>query len=121
MEQSIATAVNKEPFSIKRMFMRCLPFQEFKKEQQTESFISAIRLQILNNEVKVCRKITLKGLYGEQQRLQDFVSAFKARIYEQVQCLPESKKKQTSNSYNGGNTNHGHNSIVKRQSGRIKT
>ena len=28
MEQSIATAVNKEPFSLKKMFMKCLPFQE---------------------------------------------------------------------------------------------
>lgn len=27
MEQSIATAVNKEPFSITKMILKCLPFQ----------------------------------------------------------------------------------------------
>lgn len=27
MEQSIATAVNKEPFSITKMLLKCLPFQ----------------------------------------------------------------------------------------------
>ncbi|MFS8159769.1 MAG: hypothetical protein ACMG6E_06075 [Candidatus Roizmanbacteria bacterium] len=32
MEQGTATAVNKEQFSFKRMFMRCIPFQDFKKE-----------------------------------------------------------------------------------------
>lgn len=33
MEQNIATAVNKEPFSFKRMFMKCIPFQDtFKKD-----------------------------------------------------------------------------------------
>ena len=69
MEQNFATAVNKEPFSLKRMFMRCFPFQDFKKEQPTDSFISAVRLQISVNEFKSCRKITLKGLYGEYNRL----------------------------------------------------
>ena len=69
MEANIATAVNKEPFSIKRMFLRCLPFSDLKKEHHSESFISAIRLQINVNEVKCCRKLTLKGLYGEYNRL----------------------------------------------------
>ena len=82
MEQNIATAVNKEPFSIKRMFMRCIPFQESKKESPNDTFISAVRLQITVNEVKVCRKITLKGLYGEFQRLSDFINVFKAKIDE---------------------------------------
>ena len=44
MEQSIATAVNKEPFSIKRMFLRCIPFGVDKLEQPNESSISAVRL-----------------------------------------------------------------------------
>ena len=26
MEQTIATAVNKEPFSLRKMFLKCLPF-----------------------------------------------------------------------------------------------
>lgn len=28
MEQTIATAVNKEPFSLKKIFMKCFPFGE---------------------------------------------------------------------------------------------
>jgi hypothetical protein len=89
MEQTIATAVNKEPFSIKRMFMRCIPFSaDFKQRDQNESFISAIRLQLSVNEVKCCRKIALKGLYGDHTRLQEFTNAFKNKIHEQVSTLP---------------------------------
>lgn len=69
MEQGTATAVNKEQFSIKRMFMRCLPFQDFKREQPSDSPISAIKLEIRVNEIKVCRKIILKGIYGEFHRI----------------------------------------------------
>jgi hypothetical protein len=69
MESNLATAVNKEPFSIKRMFLRCLPFSgDSKKEQPNESTISAVRLQISVNEAKCCRKITVKGLYGDSVR-----------------------------------------------------
>lgn len=66
MESNLATAVNKEPFSFKKMFMRCLPFSsENKKEQPSESMISAVRLQLNVNEAKCCRKISVKGLYGD--------------------------------------------------------
>jgi hypothetical protein len=78
MEATMATAVNKEPFSIKRMFLRCLPFSgDAKREQPSESSISAVRLQLTVNEAKCCRKITLKGLYGDPARLQEFIQAFK--------------------------------------------
>ncbi|CDW76663.1 UNKNOWN [Stylonychia lemnae] len=82
MEQSLATAVNKEPFSIKKMFMRCIPFSDGKNSQQNDSFISAIRIQISVNEQKCCRKIHLKGLYGEITRLQEFSNSFKNKINE---------------------------------------
>ena len=96
MEQNLATAVNKEPFSIKRMFLRCIPFSDLKREQSSESFISAIRLQITVNDVKCCRKIALKGLYGEFSRLQEFSTAFKNKIYEHVNSMPEESKKRDS-------------------------
>jgi len=51
------------------MFLRCIPFQDFNREQPSENFISAIRLTISVNEIKCCRKMTLKGLYGEPTRL----------------------------------------------------
>ena len=75
MEQTIATAVNKEPFSLKRMFLKCLPFSEGKGGNMTsESPISAVRLHIIVNDVKGCRKITLKGLYGDSELLKTFIS-----------------------------------------------
>jgi hypothetical protein len=92
MEQTSATAVNKEPFSIKKMFLRCIPFSDFKKEQPNESFISAIKLEISVNEVKCCRKIKLKGLYGSFNRIQEFINSFRSQINEKVKVLPENKK-----------------------------
>ncbi len=89
MEQTSATAVNKEPFSIKKMFMRCIPFSDYKKEQPTESFISAIKLEISVNEVKCCRKIKLKGVYGSFSRLQEFINSFRSAVNEKVSKLPE--------------------------------
>ena len=66
MEERIATAVNKEPFSIKKMFMRCLPLGASSTSSGgTSSAITALRCQIGVNDVKGCRKITLKGLYGD--------------------------------------------------------
>ena len=66
MDQTIATAVNKEPFSIKQMLLKCFPFTEKGTRQDSkESPISAVRLQLSVNDLKGCRKITLKGLYGD--------------------------------------------------------
>ena len=81
MEQTIATAVNKEPFSLKRMFLKCLPFTEDKGGNMTsESPISAVRLQISINDVKGCRKIFLKGLYGDSELLKQFIAQFRIKL-----------------------------------------
>jgi hypothetical protein len=72
MEPNNATSVNKEPFSLKKMFMRCNPFSN--QAETSNNSISAIKLQIQVNEVKCCRKITLKGLYGENNKLQEFIN-----------------------------------------------
>jgi metal-responsive CopG/Arc/MetJ family transcriptional regulator len=66
--------------------MRCNPFADSKKEQEG-NHLSAVRLQISVNEIKCCRKIALKGLYGEQARLQDFLIAFKNKLHDQVVAL----------------------------------
>lgn len=88
MEQTIATAVNKEPFSLKRIFMKCFPFSESgtRKGSQTprDSPITAIRLQISVNEVKGCRKLTLKGLYGDTELLRAFIQGFRNRMHKLV-------------------------------------
>jgi hypothetical protein len=65
MEQTMATAVNKEPISFKRMFFNCLPFQsKDQKQEGADACISAVRLQISFNDAKNCRKVIVKGLYG---------------------------------------------------------
>ena len=89
MEQTIATAVNKEPFSLKRMFMRCFPFVEGGKGSlggnlTQDSPISAVRLQISVNDIKGCRKITLKGLYGDIDLLKAFVASFRVKMHQLV-------------------------------------
>ena len=98
MEQTIATAVNKEPFSLRKMFLKCLP--SFQQQDTTKgamggsrpsqgnltnnSPISAVRLQITVNDVKGCRKITLKGLYGDAELLKNFIAAFRVKLHELV-------------------------------------
>ena len=54
--------------------------------------ISAIRLQISVNEAKCCRKIALKGLYGDPVKLSEFTQAFKVKIQESVENLPSDPK-----------------------------
>ena len=123
MEQNIATAVNKEPFSITKLFCKCLPFQGMISQGGTNSdgqtefednfdgnttqninaqpTISAIRLQISVNEVKCCRKISLKGVYGDPGILKVFISHYKKRIHELVSRLPGGG---TNPEFNGGTT-----------------
>ena len=85
MEQTIATAVKKEPFSFMKMLENCLPVKnsqqrKIDKNMTDESPISAIRLQITVNDVKGCRKIFLKGLYGNTELLKNFMAQFKAKL-----------------------------------------
>ena len=85
MEENIATAVNKEPFSLRKMFLKCLPFVENKNGGlQTNSPISAVRLYILVNDIKGCRKITLKGLYGDSELLKRFFAQFRQKLQSLV-------------------------------------
>ena len=72
------------------MFMRCIPFHsDYKRggDHPSESYISAIKLEIRVNEVKCCRKIILKGVYGEFNRLQEFVNVFRGKVHESVSVM----------------------------------
>lgn len=42
------------------------------------------------NEVKCCRKITLKGIYGQPQVLKTLIQQFKKRVGEATQGIPGS-------------------------------
>ena len=85
MDQTIATAVNKEPFSLKRMFLKCLPFNEGRGgNMSSNSPISAVRLHIMINDVKGCRKIALKGLYGDSDLLKTFITQYKIKLQQLI-------------------------------------
>jgi hypothetical protein len=72
--------VNKENVSFKQMLLKCLPFtQSGAKTEDKESPISAVRLQLSVNDIKGCRKVALKGLYGDQALLKQFIDNFRAR------------------------------------------
>ncbi len=46
-----------------------------------------MRLSINVNEVKSCRKITLKGVYGDSELLKNFISLFKKKVQENLHGL----------------------------------
>ena len=46
--------------------------------------ISAVRLHITVNDVKGCRKIILKGLYGDSDLLKAFICLFRQRLHALV-------------------------------------
>ena len=73
--------------------------------------ISAVRLQISVNDAKACRKITLKGLYGEKELLENFINTFKTQIHEQVANLSLNSKNN-----NGANSSR----VLKKNSNRGK-
>ena len=60
-----------------------------------------MRLQISVNEIKCCRKISLKGVYGDAAILKLFISQYRKRIHELVSRLPGGVN---TPEYNGGTT-----------------
>ena len=60
--------------------MKCLPSGQGCKGNHVESTISAVRLQISVNDDKGCRKIALKGIYGDKLILKQFVDAYKKKL-----------------------------------------
>ena len=103
MDQTIATAVNKEPFSFKTMLLKCFPFTERgDRSDSKESPISAVRLQLSVNDLKGCRKLTLKGLYGDQELLKTFIANFRTRT---INLVNSQQQKQQSRPTPRGSTN----------------
>jgi hypothetical protein len=66
------------------MFSRCFPLD--KHGEAEPDMISAIRLQILVNDVRTCRKIMIKGLYGDHDMLKTFISDFKIKLITLVKA-----------------------------------
>jgi len=71
------------------MLMNCLPVKQGQQRRgdgnmTNESPISAVRLQITINDVKGCRKIYLKGLYGDSELLKTFMAQFRVKLHSLV-------------------------------------
>jgi hypothetical protein len=97
--------VFKEPFSMKRFFFKCIPV--FGGDD--DDSVSAIRIMISVNESKSCRKITLKGLYGNFVAIRTFFKFFNRKIqnklYKGVPKHERNKRKSSArltfnNNYN---------------------
>ena len=48
------------------------------------STVCAIKLQISVNDVKGCRRVIVKGLSGENSKVNQFTSQFRASVHELV-------------------------------------
>ena len=98
----MATAVSKDEFSIRKLFSKCFPMQT---EVDADSAVCAIKLQCSVNDIKGCRRVTLKGLSGSHTKLKQFMSSFRDAMHvlvkeEQTQNPPvkkSSKKQQKAN------------------------
>lgn len=78
MEELLATAVYREPFSFKKLFSYCIPSKD--KNQSKSSMVSAIKLHIHVSESTLTRKIYVKGFYGVIPILKGFVKEFKKKM-----------------------------------------
>lgn len=107
-EQQTAMAIHRDDasFSITKIFKNCLPYMpnsfsglnsdshELVDEasfegssrssvaQTGQPTVTAVRLQVTVDEVKCCRKITLRRVYGQSNVIKDFVALFRKRIAE---------------------------------------
>jgi hypothetical protein len=78
------------------MLFKCFPFTEGGRsgkdgDMMGDSPISAVRLQLSVNDMKGCRKITLKGLYGDAMLLKAFISGFRSRVQDLVRRSTDGK------------------------------
>lgn len=78
---SLATAVFKEQLNIKDFLLCCLPV-----ERRSRGIVSAVRLNIVVNEVKCMRTVLLKGLYGSPQNITPLTEEFKLRLQSCMDC-----------------------------------
>jgi hypothetical protein len=81
-EEAYATAVLKQTFSFKKLLFNWLPV--FGGEDSEDGSISAVRILISVNEAKSCRKITLRGLYGNYNGIKSFFKLFNRKIQNKL-------------------------------------
>ena len=79
-EDEFSTAVFQEAFSLKNFIFKCIPV--FGNNQ--DDSVSAVRVLISVNEEKSCRKVTLKGLYGDFKIIRIFFKFFNRKIQSRL-------------------------------------
>jgi hypothetical protein len=66
------------------MFSKCLPAITGGSRAghgNSESSMSAVRLSITINDTKGCRKVSVKGIYGDKVALKRFIDSFKEKLH----------------------------------------
>jgi len=46
-----------------------------------ENLLTAVKIEISMNEIKLCRKVRVKGLYGSVKKIQKFIEAYKKDLF----------------------------------------
>lgn len=88
-EENVATAVSRDQFSLKQLFSRCFPMNKPSDDDELGvgsggSAVCAIKLQISVNDVKGCRRVIVKGLSGENSKINQFTGQFRAAVHDLV-------------------------------------
>ena len=96
MEELLATAVYREPFSLKKLFSYCLPSKGRNSGRagsaSSSSMVSAIKLHIHVSESTLSRKIYVKGFYGVVPILKGFVKEFKRKMQKEIDRVDVSEE-----------------------------
>lgn len=98
-EDAFSTAVFKEAFSLKSYIFKCIPVWGNSEDDS----VSAVRVFISVNEEKSCRKVTLKGLYGNFKTIRMFFKFFNRKIQSKLSKginKPKAAKKKDSGKLN---------------------
>ena len=92
-EAGNATAVFKAPFSLKKIIFKWIPIFG----EDDEESVSAIRVILSVDESKGCRKVTIKGLYGNVVVLKSFIKFFNRKIKS---CINKEISNDNKNLFN---------------------
>lgn len=118
-DQHFATSVHRgdSSYSISKIFKGCIPFQavgqtgdhqelvddvSFEGQRasiaQQQPTLTAIRMSLSVDEIKCCRKVTIKKVYGNHlQPVRDMIQAFKKKLNEVVVQLPGAQNQEFLN------------------------
>lgn len=81
---------------MKKFFFKCLPVFG---SSEDDTNVSAMRIMVTVNESKSCRKITLKGLYGNYLLIRTFMKFYNRKIQNKLyKGVPKDERKKRKSS-----------------------